>query len=308
MNGINKLESEFKEIHKKLNKDSPSGMIYHYTDFSGLSGIIKERKLRFSDYRHFNDPTEINFGINIILEQLVKSNINRNYLNMAIKILNDISNLLNLYIACFSLEIDKLSLWRYYASNGTGFAIGFNELFYKTEDNEKYELDKGIICKIKYGEETASSIVNEFINTYLNHEHPESEDDFKLFLALLAHLISILPLIKDKSFSDENEFRIFYQEGKLLLDPINEKPFYFDNDRREFIPIKNVNIPFVSISHQKKPVLTEKFCEDMISEIWVGPCCNFLEARSYIIDLLKENGYSIEKIDIKECLLPYRFG
>lgn len=43
-----------------------SNDIYHYTDFKGLTNILKQRKLRFTDYRYFNDPTEIEFGKKII--------------------------------------------------------------------------------------------------------------------------------------------------------------------------------------------------------------------------------------------------
>ena len=129
------LEKKFQAIHSDLEKNLPKELIFHYTDYNGLKNIIKQRKLRFVDYRYFNDPTELKYGANIIIEALLKYASTRHIINsLKQKIFDKLNEHYQIYIACFSEEIKKLALWRYFASNGAGFAIGFNGNFCKVED------------------------------------------------------------------------------------------------------------------------------------------------------------------------------
>ncbi len=305
-NEFNKLESKYQDIHNDLNKDLPEGIIYHYTSFAGLKNIVKERKLRHTDYRFFNDPTEIEYGQNIILQALSNTNIERRKIERTRELFNDFGRQLHLYIACFSTEIKKLALWRYYASNGTGFAIGFNKNFHKAEKTSVIT-EKGCICNVIYGNNNATNVINRFINGFLNSN---DEQHFRRLLfkkLLIPHLIAILPLFKDDSFKDEHEVRLVYMEGKIVADPTTDQPFFFEDQDRQFIPITANHLPFVNTVKGNKPTVTpDKFCDADISEIWVGPSCEFFEARSYIYNLLQEEGYDLKNIEIKPCQLSFR--
>src|SRR5438876_851599 len=37
--------------------------LYHYTDASGLKGIIENQQIWFTSYQYLNDPSELSFGI-----------------------------------------------------------------------------------------------------------------------------------------------------------------------------------------------------------------------------------------------------
>ncbi|MEO9169219.1 MAG: DUF2971 domain-containing protein [Aestuariivirga sp.] len=111
----------------------PPALLYHYTDYAGLTGIIKSGKLRFSDIFRLNDPSELSHGLRIAID-ILKSRTNyerpeiatfasqfeRFYLD------GGIEKIAHFFIACFSCDGDDLGQWRAYADNGQGFALGFD--------------------------------------------------------------------------------------------------------------------------------------------------------------------------------------
>jgi hypothetical protein len=45
--------------------------LYHYTNATGLRGIIESQKFWFTSYRHLNDPSELTHGMDIAHRLLV---------------------------------------------------------------------------------------------------------------------------------------------------------------------------------------------------------------------------------------------
>ena len=68
-----------------------------------------------------------------------------------------------------------------------------------------------------------------------------------------------------------------------------------------------MSYPFVKNIEGNKPViLPDQFTVDDISEIWVGPCCEFTEASVSIRKLLSSNGFDVDKVKIRQAELPYK--
>lgn len=320
---LNQFDSECDKIHAEIEKQRPKDMLYKYTTYEGLENILATRKLRYTDYRFFNDPTEISFGKNLIKDTLLDAEIPSANKELFLKIINRIFDnfdyLYQMYVGCFSTSIKKLALWRYYACNGTGFAIGFNESFQKISPPAESNLGKAVICKVIYGEKEAKEIINKFIDQYkaildsakrsCQQGDKNSFIDFlkNLDSRLACHLITFLPGFKDESFNDEDEIRMFYTEGEGMLDRSTGKSFYFDDSLRDFIPINNQNYPFVKNIQGNKPILLpDEFSKEDISEIWIGPCCDFIEARTAIRKILINNKYDLDKIQVMQINLPYQ--
>ena len=98
------LESAFKKIHEDINKDLPAD-IYHYTSFNGLENILKQRKLIYTDYRFFNDPTEIEYGKKLILHALIRDErIDRKIVQMIMVLFSNLESLYKIYVCCFSVK------------------------------------------------------------------------------------------------------------------------------------------------------------------------------------------------------------
>ena len=299
MNCSDKQEKGYQSLHYELEKNLPKGTFYHYTSYKGLKNILKERKLRCTDYRYFNDPTELRYGKNIIIEALENSDgITPENVKVTRDLFKKLPGLWKVYIACYTTEVESLALWRYYASNGTGFAIGFNELHHTVEKSSNNK-EKGVICKVIYGVEESKYIIDRFIKVYLQQPREES------YKTLMCHLLTILPSFKDESFSDEHEVRVFYNEGQLILN--GGKPFYFRDQYRETGPIQKNHLPFVKPTEEVKKFLKpEKFSDAAISEIWVGPALEFSTARCNVEILLKVEGFDVKNIKILESRLPFR--
>jgi hypothetical protein len=128
------------EEYRNWGKDEVSSLgsahdetLYHYTDGRGLLGIIGNRSMHFTDFRHLNDPSELTYGREL-LEKIVISlprDANwhhRCFMTLLFPHLVAImkSSGIDLFVASFSTEKDDLSQWRAYADDGRGFAIGFD--------------------------------------------------------------------------------------------------------------------------------------------------------------------------------------
>lgn len=311
---LNKFDENCKEIHDEMNKNLPKGIIYHYTSFNGLKGIIEKKRLRYTDYRYLNDSTELKFSIEIIKAAVLASDIRQiHYLIWIIfKIFDNLDNYYNVYISSFS-EKEKLALWRYYGANGTGFAIGFNQNF--QEINSHGEIGKSCISNVIYGDEKSRAEINKYIRQCLdileeagNEARGNTEFLGKLAGRFISQLIPLLPVFKHESFEDEEELRLVHSEGWLLLDPDTGKPYFVDDKYREFVPItSNITVPFVNVVQGTKPaILPDEISSSDISEIVIGPACEFAEARATVRKLLSDNNFSVNKIEIKQAKFPYR--
>lgn len=301
---IEAMRNEYDQIHEELLNRIGDNSIYHYTDINGLENILKKQRIRFTNYQYLNDPTEIQFGKNIIINTLLNTNLDNKLLQNITNLLSEIDKLWELHISSFSTKIEKLSLWRYYANNGSGFAIEFNKSFHTPEKNPKSTLGAPIIGNVIYGKTESKNFIDKFIGIYKKYCEIEERERFNSFI---SNLLSITPFFKDDSFKEEKEVRLICVEGPILIDQTTKKPFYFQEKYRDFIRTQTNKIPFVKNVNSKIPTLSPyKFKKDDISAIWVGPSCEFLEARSFILVLLQKNGFNIDNIQIKQCPLPYK--
>jgi|GEM_PF-3795445 len=200
---INDFEKRCKRIHDEREEQREKNPIYHYTTYEGIKGILETRRLYHTDYRYFNDPTEIKYGQGIIIETLLESDIDIEHKKLLIQVLNDFFNnfdsQMSIYICCFSAKIDELALWRYYASNGTGFAIGFKDISIVNSPNLVKKPFR-VITKVMYKKDESKEILNKFI-----HEHLEILDKAKKLIPIKN--------LEEKQFysflSDPNSSTIF---------------------------------------------------------------------------------------------------
>ena len=114
-------------LRSEQGKNTITDALYHYTDGSGLRGILDSGRIWFTDYRHLNDPSELLHGIETV------GDVSRGMANGAdervqhfLRTLTDmfqhpnLEKSLDFFIASFSREGDDLGQWRAYADNGRG--------------------------------------------------------------------------------------------------------------------------------------------------------------------------------------------
>lgn len=296
-----KLNNAFQKLYEKYFKIAPGTKLYHYTNHGVIEDILQEQQLRYGDYRSFNDPTELKFAQKIMLETIINNISEHWFVERTQKLFDDFNIFCQFYIACFSTE-DKLALWRYYASNGTGFAIVFD---FEMSENKNGSFYDSYIYRMHYGKEKTKKIIGEYIEVL--NKYRASNRTSKCDLSLLtSHLIPIMPAFKDDSFEDEDEVRIWYIEGKLCEDKNHPEGFWFQSHSYDVKVPKGLPPYVKSPQKKRKYIIPESFKKTEIKKIIIGPSCKFHEAKKYIKGILSENGYDCNNIDIEQCSLPYK--
>lgn len=100
--------------------------LYHYTDLSGLVGIVEKHDLWVSHSRYSNDDEEMTHGLSVVRSVLKRATESgkhdREYLQTLSKLTEEPEGV---YICCFCEKDNLLSQWRGYGANGTGVSLQF---------------------------------------------------------------------------------------------------------------------------------------------------------------------------------------
>ncbi|MBM6841918.1 hypothetical protein H6A03_10285 [[Clostridium] spiroforme] len=107
----------------KFCKNTKKKPIFHYTSIAGLEGILKSKKLRFTNIKYMNDKDEIIAGIDSFVKTF---KVSEEIKEQLYKGFNDDG--IQRFVCCFSLEQDSLPLWNYYTKdiNNNGYNIEFD--------------------------------------------------------------------------------------------------------------------------------------------------------------------------------------
>jgi len=144
----------------ELNQEPENKILYHYTDFTALDGIVHKRELRVNNVLNMNDATEMELfmsGIFNAIEKRFSPEQDSKIILVLHHMLEEIQKRyfdFSVYAACFSGFRDDASQWERYANRGkgvclciqksvlekmTGGAISLQEVFYQ-EDMESHPL------------------------------------------------------------------------------------------------------------------------------------------------------------------------
>lgn len=145
------------DIHRSV-----PGMLYHYTDAAGLTGIVKsECRLSATQHHYVNDSDEIRFGHKIAVEALGELAIDSDLKALAIAKTDALLQGPS-FIACLSAHQDILTQWRLYAKETAGYCLGFKDprpdAYHAGEDGEArvaYDLFECVYGETKLRERLA---------------------------------------------------------------------------------------------------------------------------------------------------------
>lgn len=238
-------------------------LLYHYCDNKKMANIISSHTLRMSDITKSNDYEEIQLFYPYIMtaiENKYKSDPfaleykgERDFVAIK-KLLQKTHKLINYdfemgemtsFVVCFCEEGDVLSQWRGYADGGKGGAIGFS-LEELREYCNSYENIISLV-KVKYiSQEELNAIIEVKAKEVLEELQKEigwltdkfsaliDTDEYEmLLLERMRHIIKRVLVssleYKNKAFSEEKEWRIFFEEG------ITKNPEWIFEDKDEKI-------------------------------------------------------------------------
>lgn len=270
-------------------------MIHHYTDATGLIGIIESKVIRATSAWFMNDAAEATFGWEQV-ERFIASKAGKpeseervlGFILDAIHGLRDRNDFPDSYISCFSQKADLLSQWRAYG-HGNGFSIGFDQ---STVDELAQAISPAMpppaTRKVAYTQAEYDMMLD-------SHYHREVASQLSrtdLTAVTLAHnfvywAILTAPSIKHHAFQEEAEVRLHF---------FGSNPIY--------------EVSFRSSAMGVTPYIEMPLCKSKdgpitaIREVIIGPQRHSAEARRAVQKLLSRNG--LEDVTVKTSQVPLR--
>ena len=138
---------------------------YHYTDATGLIGILTSHRLWATDTRFLNDPSEGRFLPEKLLALMAGkvgglSARERDVIDAIRRNLASPRDTSSTFSVSFCADGDLLSQWRGYGSFGTGYAIGLD-----LHDGPPPQL--GLFYDVSYGEEPLEGVATDLLDIYV---------------------------------------------------------------------------------------------------------------------------------------------
>jgi hypothetical protein len=134
--------------------------VFHYTDRSGLNGIITNGQFWFTHYMHLNDDKEIAFGMKVARALLAESGArcrkSKIFCDLVIDLFSkdNLDSVFDFYIGSFSRSRDDLHHWKKYAACGQGFAIGLAPRLFGIEPDrsDRKPDETAFVSPVSYGD------------------------------------------------------------------------------------------------------------------------------------------------------------
>lgn len=203
------------EADFRTTQGSPPKVIYHYTGPEGLIGIVEHGRIRATDARFFSDRDEQRYAWRLVADvaRSLRTSARTDRARKLIARLRDgtwTRHLVDFYVTSFSQDGDVLSQWRGYASDGAGYAIGFDHANLTLDLEGEPPLIRGFI-KVEYRVRRQRAAVRRYVSSALDVFNEATSDDDghtiedALFNALEPHLLAF----KNPAFREEREWRAF---------------------------------------------------------------------------------------------------
>ena len=262
-------------------KINPQQSFYHYTSSNGLNGILKNKKIWFSNTKFLNDEQERCYTYKLLIEEINKmpySKLNdglKCYYDENSKERNNVNTNIfeyDYYVACFSNNKDSLSLWNYYTKSDS--STGFNIEFDKQDLINALNLTPmDIHGQVIYDESEQRKLIQNILRKY-NEEYNELQNNninsqLKINIEM-SQLINFYSLFfKHPAFKNEEEYRIAIGKNR-----INNNKFkcLFRSYKDMFIPYFEKEIPqtcikSITISPTQKQIITQESIKNMLDEM-----------------------------------------
>lgn len=290
-----------KKLDEKLNEFLEINLpneLFHYTDLNGLNGILSTSEIWLSNMYFLNDKNEFEHGLRFVIEQLesYKSGFSvlkptKYFIEALEKAIDYIKEKESPYILSLTANNDLLSQWRGYTNNGVGVNVAFNKKF--------FEENKLNVYKCIYDVEKQKMILNHILTESIFKfiEIANSQGIFKdaegielseyndavstageYFIYMTIFFCSI---IKDKSFIEEDEWRVILLDDKIDINILNKGNY--------FKPYKKIKI---------------KSLNNSINEIMIGPNSESDLCTLSLKMLLKK--YKVATAKLNQSKIPYR--
>ncbi len=291
-------------------------LLYHYCSNDTFLSILRNSELWLSELTLSNDSMEGIWVREVLLEECRERNLSPQALDDFAEKTTSLLEFLSAAGFCLSAEGDLLSQWRGYADNGAGIAVGFDRNDLKALcDGTKEEVIGPTLGKVIYESPKQRAAIRphadrleKFINkgiltdiAILPERRSNEEDEIGRELKThynfqFLRMMDVLFIIKNKAFSEENEWRIL----RLLIKAD------FENNTLKGGPYRDPqNLDFRARGDHIVPYLRLPIPDDKkgcIKEIILGPRNRTPEP---VIRAVLEK-YGFENVNIRRSAATYR--
>jgi hypothetical protein len=263
-----------------VQEDAPEEL-FHYTDTTGLCGILTGKKIWASDVLCLSDRSELRYGMDKIRDFLREKagpiwTVFAPFL-ISGKDLGRGENI-SAYAACFCEKKDLLSQWRGYAGKNNGFAVGFHR--------NKLTPPSFQSTKLVYDPTRQAAILRSTLEHGLELHSKLGEVDKPIFEGqVLVAILKTLGILKNPAFEEEHEWRIW----KMIS-------YFLEKNNLEQVKYRAAGgniIPYVEIP----------FEADALSRIVCGPG----ESREYNVPTIRrmvKQKYGLD-VPVEMSAIPY---
>lgn len=272
----------------------PPEYLYHYTTQRGLVGIIQSRSIWATSIHYMNDSMELQHAISLVKSECYRrTNDSKPAQPVWAEISKRIDTISSIYIYVFSLseEGDQLSQWRGYCPNG-GFSLAFLSTRLKNAAvSHNFSL---VRCIYEYHEQqkVVSLLLDDCFSDEEGHSTAPDQLD-KSMSQFLNRFLSMAPALKDRSFSEEKEWRLVSWPI-----PSTDKRVRVREGNSTLIPYYEMNLEDEAQTNDKGHLALP------FNKVIVGPTPNPKLAMDPITNLFSSNG--LEWQETSPSRIPYR--
>lgn len=270
-------------------------VLYHYTDFQALDGILRNSELRLNNVLNMNDASEMRLFMRGLCDAVEDRFVREGKEEKAQQVRELFRRELKRefhysgYAACFSVYRDDASQWERYGNHGRGVCLGFDRklleriavgavslktVFYRDED----DIDEHELVEVFY--------------QLMEPLEKIEEEDPSIREALNAAWVCSAAF-KHPSFSAEREVR-------LVMSPFGKE--YFDGKPQYHIARERIK-KYYPLNLKFMCMREGLVLEDLITEIIIGP--ESTQSRPILQDYLEDNkmGALAGKVSYSDCPL-----
>jgi hypothetical protein len=203
--------------------------LFHYTGAYAFEQIVTCGKLRATNFRYLDDPTEVAYGLELLQPELEQaSDTSRSALrafwqrtsaSVAASALSDF------YVCCFSGMEDDVSQWRAFGAGAARYAIGFDsDSFYDVASRAGGRFDRVVYKRNKQLDEIRRVI--DKARLFLARRRITSAHVEQLAAVAARHLVRHITRFKSPKYAAEKEWRIVVEKPASASDGVS-----FDSSR-----------------------------------------------------------------------------
>jgi hypothetical protein len=276
----------FDKVFQASAQHNAPEVLYHYTSWSGLRGILKSQRFWATAHDCTNDEGELKSADEVIMEVAV--NLRKTTKGTASAVLDlfldgypklQITHLTSVYLSCFSVARDLEEQWRRYGDDGHGVCMGIKVL---AEMGPQERRRGSAIIKVEYSETTWRANLS---------------DELQKLCRVLQRLPGTADVLESGLFE-------FYRVAAFTSMGAKRQNWAVEQEyRRVTILHKDANVaPCEHISNGK----TRRYLPTAVraggkkialSEIIVGPNQDFDRVAQRVSELLTSAGYVADEME-----------